>query len=153
LSRFLKKNIGSKLLGEVTQESEIRKLVQKTARDLVVVTADKPGRRSAICELLKEFLAPRISAVTPHENHAVCYGTSLGIHVDEIESSELRLLAALKRAAQIVSSSSVVVAAARLIGASSIGQRSVLRGVFFKASEETIFCIIRGTAKPTGEVS
>lgn len=152
MSRFLKKNVGSKLLGEVTQESEIRKLVQKTARDLVVVTADKPGRRSANCELLMEFLAPRISAVTPHENRAVCYETSLGIHVDEIESSEVRLLAALKRAAQIVSSSSVVVAT-RQIGASSIGQRSVLRRGFFKASEETIFGIIRGTAKPTGEVS
>jgi hypothetical protein len=153
LSRFLKKNVGSKLLGEVTQESEIRQLVQKTARDLVVVTADKPGRRPAISELLKEFLAPRISAVTPHENHAVCYATSLGIHADEIESSELRLLAALKRAVQIVSSSSVVVAAARQIVASSIGQHSILRRVFFKASEETIFGIIRGTAKPTGEVS
>ena len=139
--------------GEVTQESEIRELVQKTARDLVAVTADKPGRRRPICELLKEFLAPRISAVTLQENHAVCYGTSLGIHSDEIESSEHRLLAALKRAAQIASSSSVVVAAARQIGASSIGQHSILRGVFFKASEETIFGIIRGTAKPTGEVS
>jgi hypothetical protein len=150
LSRFLKKNVGSKLLGEVTQESEIRQLVQKTARDLVVVTADKPGRRPAICELLKEFLAPHISAVTPHENHTVCYGTALGIHADEIESSEHTLLAALKRTAQIASSSSVVVAAPQIV-ASSIGQHSIR--VFFKASEETIFGIIRGTAKPTGEVS
>jgi hypothetical protein len=152
LSRFLKKNVGSKLLGEVTQESEIRQLVQKTARDLVVVTADKPGRRPAICELLKEFLAPRISALTPHENHAVCYGTSLGIDVGEIEFSEQKLLAALQRAVQIASSRSVVVSAARQIVASSIGEHSILRRVFFQASEETIFGII-GTAKPTGEVS
>jgi len=117
-----------------------------------VVTADKPGRRPAICELLKELLAPRISAVTPHENHAVCYGTSLGIHADEIESSKHRLLAALRMPAQIASSSSVVVAA-RQIGASSVAQHSILRRGFFKASEETIFGIIRGTAKPTGEVS
>ena len=139
-------------MGEVTQESEIRELVQKTVRDLVVVTADKPGRRPAICELLQEFLAPRIFAVTPHENHAVCYGTSLGIDVDESEYSEDRLLAALKRPAQIASGSSVDAAAARQIVASSIGQHSLLRRVFFKASEETIFGII-GTAKPTGEVS
>ena len=51
--------------GEVTQESEIRELVQKTARDLVVVTADMPGSRPAIRELLKEFLTPRTFAATP----------------------------------------------------------------------------------------
>jgi hypothetical protein len=140
-------------LGEVTQESEIRELVQKTARDLVAVTADKPGRRRPICELLKEFLAPRISAVTLHENHAVCYGASLGIHAHEIESSEHRLLAALKRAAQTASSSASSWQRPDKSELQVLGNIRYFAEFFFKASEETIFGIIRGTAKPTGEVS
>jgi hypothetical protein len=48
-------------VGEATQEAEIRELAQKTAPDLVVVTADRPGRRPAICdEPLSEFLALRL---------------------------------------------------------------------------------------------
>jgi DNA-binding NarL/FixJ family response regulator len=46
------------IVGEATQESEIRELVEKTAADLVMVTADKLDRRSAIwLEPLNEFLA------------------------------------------------------------------------------------------------
>ena len=46
------------IVGEATQESEIRELVEKTAADLAMVTADKLDRRPAIClELLNEFLA------------------------------------------------------------------------------------------------
>jgi DNA-binding NarL/FixJ family response regulator len=46
------------IVGEATQESEIRELVEKTAADLVMVTADKLDRWSAIwLELLNEFLA------------------------------------------------------------------------------------------------
>jgi AmiR/NasT family two-component response regulator len=46
------------IVGEATQESEIRELVEKTATDLVMVTADKLDRRPAIrLELLNEFLA------------------------------------------------------------------------------------------------
>ena len=45
------------IVGEATQESEIRELVEKTAVDLVMV-ADKLDRRPAIClTLLNEFLA------------------------------------------------------------------------------------------------
>jgi len=33
------------IVGEATQESEIRELVEKTAANLVMVTADKLGRR------------------------------------------------------------------------------------------------------------
>ena len=45
-------------VGETTQESEIRGLVEKTAADLVMVTAGELDRRPAIClEPLNEFLA------------------------------------------------------------------------------------------------
>ena len=72
LLEMLKEESWIEIVGEATQESEIRELVQKTAPDLVVVTADRPGRRSDICDgLLSEFLALRLIAVTPHERNRI----------------------------------------------------------------------------------
>ena len=106
LLEMLKEEPWIEIVGEATQQSEIRELVQKTAPDLVVVTADRPGRRSAICdELLSEFLALRLIAVTPHENYAV---SSREINADEIESSERGFLGAVRKAAQVATSGSEV---------------------------------------------
>jgi AmiR/NasT family two-component response regulator len=105
----LKEEPWIEMVGEATQESEIRELAQKTAPDLVVVTADRPGRRPAICdELLSEFLALRLIAVTPRENHAVSYWASLEIHADEIESSECGFLGTVRKAAKVATSGSKV---------------------------------------------
>jgi len=109
LVEMLEEESWIEIVGEVAQESEVRGLVQKTAPDLLVVTADKPGKRPAICdELLKEFPALRIIAVAPHDNYAVCYWASLDIHADDVESSEHGFLGAVKSAAQIASSGSKV---------------------------------------------
>ena len=84
-------------------------MVQKTAPDLLVVTADKPGKRPAICdELLREYPALRIIAVAPHENYIVCYWASLDIHAADIESSEQGFLSAVKNVAGIASESSEI---------------------------------------------
>jgi len=83
--------------------------VQKTAPDLLVVTADKPGRRPMICdELLREFPTLRIIAVAAQENYTVCYWASLDIHADDIEPSEQGFLSAVKSVAETVSKSSEV---------------------------------------------
>jgi len=90
------------IVGEATHEVEIRELVQKTSPDLLVVTADKPGRRPAICdELLKEFPALRIIAVAAQENYTVCYWASLDIHAADVEASEQGFLSAVKNVAGI----------------------------------------------------
>ncbi len=61
LLEMLEEESWIEFVGEAAQEAEIRELAQKTAPDLVVVTADRPGRRTAICdELLSEFLALRL---------------------------------------------------------------------------------------------
>ena len=105
----LKEEPWIEMVGEATQESEIRELAQKTAPDLVVVTADRPGRRPAICdELLSEFLALRLIAVTPRENHTVSYWASLEVHADEIESSECEFLGTVRKAAKVAISGSKV---------------------------------------------
>src|SRR6266478_6353947 len=48
LVEMLEEESWIEIVGEVPHESEIRELVQKTAPDLLVVTADKPGRRAVI---------------------------------------------------------------------------------------------------------
>jgi chemotaxis response regulator CheB len=110
------------IVGEITQESEIRQVVRETVPDLLVVTAGARGRRPPICdELLQEFLTLRIIAVAPHENYAVCYWASLeihaediesskalDIHAEDIESSEDGFLGAVKKAAQVSSCGSQV---------------------------------------------
>jgi len=97
------------IVGEVAQDAEIREMVQKTAPDLLVVTAGKPGKRPAICdELLREYPALHIIAVAPHENYIVCYWASLDIHAADIESSEQGFLSAVKNVAGIASKSSEI---------------------------------------------
>ncbi len=97
------------IVGQVAQEAEIRESVQKTSPDLLVVTADKPGQRPAICdELLREYPALHIIAVAPHENYTVCYWASLDIHAADIESSEQGFLSAVKSVAGLASESSEI---------------------------------------------
>ena len=92
------------IVGEVAEEREIRGIVQKTTPDLLIVTAEGPGRRPVICdELLREFPALRIIAVAPQENYTVCYWASLDIHSDDVESSEQGFLRAVKSVAESVS--------------------------------------------------
>jgi chemotaxis response regulator CheB len=97
------------IVGEVTDENEIRELVHKTSPDLLVVTAEKPGQRPAICdELLREFPALRIIAVAAQESYSVCYWASLDIHADDIEPSEQGFLSAVKNVAETVTRGSDV---------------------------------------------
>jgi chemotaxis response regulator CheB len=97
------------IVGQAAKETEIRDLVQKTAPDLLVVTADKPGKRPAICdELLRDYPTLRIIAVAPHENYIVCYWASLDIHAADIESSEQGFLSAVKNVAGIASESNEI---------------------------------------------
>jgi chemotaxis response regulator CheB len=92
------------IVGEVSDETGIRDLVLKTTPDLLIVTAEKPGKRPAICDaLLREFPSLRIIAVAARESYSVCYWASLDIHADDIEPSEQGFLNAVKSVAQTVS--------------------------------------------------
>jgi chemotaxis response regulator CheB len=97
------------IVGEVSKELEIREFVHRTAPDLLVVTAEKSGKRPAICdELLREYPALRIIAVAPHDNYVVCYWASLAIHAADIESSEQGFLTAVKNVAGFVNDGSEI---------------------------------------------
>jgi chemotaxis response regulator CheB len=92
------------IVGEVSDEAGIRELVLKTSPDLLIVTAEKPGKRPALCDaLLREFPSLRIIAVAAEESYSVCYWASLDIHSDDIEPSEQGFLNAVKSVAQTVS--------------------------------------------------
>lgn len=109
LVEVLAEEPGIQIVGEATQEAQIRDLVVKTSPDLLVVTAEKPGKRPAICdELLHEFPALRIIAVAAQESYSVCYWASLDIHADDIEASEQGFLTAVRSVAETVSKSSNV---------------------------------------------
>jgi len=89
------------IVGEVAEEADIPHHVQKTSPDLLVVTAEEPGKRPTICDsLLHEYPELRIIAVAPHENYTVCYWASLDIHSGDIESSEEGLLTAVRNMAE-----------------------------------------------------
>ncbi len=104
LVEMLEEESWIQIVGEVTDQAEIRELVLKTTPDLLVVTAEKPGKRPAICdELLREFPSLRIIAVAAQESYSVCYWASLDIHADDIEPSEQGFLSAVKNVAATVS--------------------------------------------------
>jgi chemotaxis response regulator CheB len=104
LVEMLEEESWIQIVGEVTDQADIRALVLKTSPDLLVVTAEKPGKRPAICdELLREFPALRIIAVAAQESYSVCYWATLDIHADDIEPSEQGFLGAVKSAAATVS--------------------------------------------------
>jgi DNA-binding NarL/FixJ family response regulator len=97
------------IVGEVSEEEEIREIVHKTEPDLLIVTADGSGKRPEICdELLHEYPALRIIAVAPQKNYTVCYWASLDIHTDDVEPSEQGFLNAVKCAAESLSKGSEV---------------------------------------------
>jgi chemotaxis response regulator CheB len=103
LVEMLEEESWIQIVGEVTHESEIHDLVLKTSPDLLVVTAEKPGKRPVICDaLLREFPSLRIIAVAAQESYSVCYWASLDIHADDIEPSEQGFLSAVKNVAGAV---------------------------------------------------
>ncbi len=103
LVEMLEEESWIQIVGEVTHESEIRDLVLKTSPDLLVVTAEQPGKRPVICDaLLREFPSLRIIAVAAEESYSVCYWASLDIHADDIEPSEQGFLSAVKNVAGAV---------------------------------------------------
>jgi chemotaxis response regulator CheB len=109
LVEMLEEESWIQIVGQVTKENEIRDLVLKTTPDLLVVTAEKPGKRPAICdELLREFPSLRIIAVAAQESYSVCYWASLDIHSDDIEPSEQGFLSAVRNVAATVSKNSSV---------------------------------------------
>jgi chemotaxis response regulator CheB len=88
---------GIEVVGEVSDEAQIRERVQQTSPDLLVIALDEPAKRPDICDtLLRDYPGLRIIAVASQQNCSVFYWASFDIHSSEIEPSERGILNAVK---------------------------------------------------------
>jgi chemotaxis response regulator CheB len=91
---------GIEIVGEVSDESELRARVQDTAPDVLVIALDEPTKRPTICDtLLRDRPGLRIIAVASQENYSVFYWASFDIHSSQIEASEQGILNAVRNIA------------------------------------------------------
>ncbi len=85
------------IVGEVADEADILRSVEKTLPDFVVIALDKPGKRPLVCDtVLRQHPEVRIIAVAPDHNYSVYYWASLDIHASDIEASEEGILSAVR---------------------------------------------------------
>ena len=88
---------GVEIVGEVSDEGEIRERVNQTSPDLLLIALDEPAKRPAICDrLLRDHPELRIIAVASQQNYSVFYWASFDIHSSEIEPSEQGILNAVR---------------------------------------------------------
>jgi chemotaxis response regulator CheB len=91
---------GIEIVGEVSDESEIRQQVRQTSPDLLVIALNEPAKRPDICDtLLRDQPGLRIIAVASQENRSVFYWASFDIHSSQIEPSEQGILNAVRNIA------------------------------------------------------
>jgi chemotaxis response regulator CheB len=88
---------GIEIVGEVSDEAEIRDRVRDTSPDLLVIALDEPAKRPYICDtLLRDHPGLRIIAVASQQNCSVFYWASFDIHSSQIEASEQGILNAVR---------------------------------------------------------
>jgi DNA-binding NarL/FixJ family response regulator len=88
---------GIEIVGEVSDEAEIRQRVSQTSPDLLVIALDEPAKRPDICDtLLRDQPGLRIIAVASQQNCSVFYWASFDIHSSQIEPSEQGILNAVR---------------------------------------------------------
>ena len=88
---------GIEIVGEVSDEAEIRQRVRQTSPDVLVIALDEPAKRPDICDtLLRDQPGLRIIAVASQQNCSVFYWASFDIHSSQIESSEQGILNAVR---------------------------------------------------------
>lgn len=85
------------IVGEVSDEAEIRDRVDKTSPNLLVITLEDAEKRPAICDLvLKTHPEVRIIAISSTKNRSLCYWATLQIQSKSFEPSETGMLQAAR---------------------------------------------------------
>ena len=91
------------IVGEVANDEEIPRTVERTMPDLVVVALEERGRRPLVCdEVLRQHPDIKIIGVDTKQNYSVFYWASLDIHSSDIEASEEGLLNAVRSGKDLV---------------------------------------------------
>ena len=85
------------IVGEVSDDSDLRSAIEETRPDFVIVALDKQNRLPPACDsVLREHPQLKIIAVAPDRNSSMFYWASLQVQSNEIEASEDGVLKALR---------------------------------------------------------
>lgn len=88
------------IVGEVSDETQIRDCVNQTLPDLLVIAMDASGRRPPICDtVLKAHPELLIIGVSSGQDWSVCYSASVQIQSNNIEPTEEGILNAARKKA------------------------------------------------------
>jgi chemotaxis response regulator CheB len=88
---------GVEIVGEVSDEKDIRQSVHDKTPDVLVIALDEPAKRPHLCDtLLRDHPGLRIIAVASQQNYSVFYWASFDIHSSQIEASEQGILNAVR---------------------------------------------------------
>jgi DNA-binding NarL/FixJ family response regulator len=91
------------IVGEVTDSSDIERMVAESKPDFVIIALDEADRRPAICDgLLARSPATKILALAPERNSSLFFWTVVDIRSARVESSEEGILKALRSKAPAV---------------------------------------------------
>jgi chemotaxis response regulator CheB len=85
------------IVGEVSEEKDIRQVVRETSPDLLLIALEEPSKRPHLCDtVLRDNPGLRIIAVASQQNYSVFYWASFDIHSSQIEASERGILNAVR---------------------------------------------------------
>jgi chemotaxis response regulator CheB len=88
---------GIEIVGEVSEEKDIRQAVRETSPDVLLIALEEPSKRPHLCDtLLRDNPGLRIIAVASQQNCSVFYWASFDIHSSQIEASEQGILNAVR---------------------------------------------------------
>lgn len=85
------------IVGEVTNEADLVKAVERTQPDFLIVALEKHNRLPAACHtILERHPKLKVIAIAPDRNSSMFYWASLRLQSNKIEASENGLLDALR---------------------------------------------------------
>jgi chemotaxis response regulator CheB len=85
------------IVGEVTNESELARAVDRTQPDFIIVALEKHNRLPAACHsILQDHPNLKVIAISPDRNSSMFYWASLHVQSNKIEASEDGVLDALR---------------------------------------------------------
>jgi DNA-binding NarL/FixJ family response regulator len=91
------------IIGEVTNISDIERMVAESKPDFVIIALEEADRRPAICDgLLARCPAIKILALAPERNSSLFFWTVFDIRSARVESSEEGILNVLRGKAPAV---------------------------------------------------
>ena len=85
------------IVGEIEEESEIARAVDRTRPDFLIVALERQDRLPTFCQsILESHPQVKIIAIAPDRNSTVFYWASLRVQSNQIEASESGVLNALR---------------------------------------------------------